>query len=287
MPAPPQLYPVRLTQAQRRVLSEVAPELAPRLKVDGPGQRTISLTAAEWRTARKRAAAGIRRAQTATVRNSLRRVLVLAIQALDRSKGIGAARSPGRLCQFKITLVGAQPPIWRRIRLRECTLDKLHEHVQTAMGWTNSHLHRFKIAGRDYGDPQLLHDGFDDYDFADSTTTNIKDVVPMTGEGFAFEYEYDFGDGWRHEVVFEGCVRAEPGGRYPVCVAGARACPPEDVGGVWGYREYLKAMADPGHKRHEEFMDWRGPFDPEAFDAARATREMRRGLPDWRSEEWF
>jgi hypothetical protein len=89
------------------------------------------------------------------------------------------------------------------------------------------------------------------------------------------------------EVLFEGCLRAERGKRYPVCVEGARACPPEDVGGTWGYQEFLEAITDPGHERHEEFRDWiGGRFDPEAFDPAAATREMRRGLPYWRSERW-
>ncbi len=98
-------------------------------------------------------------------------------------------------------------------------------------------------------------------------------------------YEYDFGDGWRHEVLFEGCVRAERGKRYPICIEAARACPPEDVGGTWGYEEFVAAMADPEHERHEEFREWiGGRFDPEAFDPAKATKRMWRGLPDWRSE---
>ena len=74
---------------------------------------------------------------------------------------------------------------------------------------------------------------------------------------------------------------------YPVCVEGARACPPEDVGGTPGYEEYLDAMADPEHERHDEYMGWRGPFDPEAFDPAKATKRMKRGLPDWRTERWI
>jgi hypothetical protein len=87
--------------------------------------------------------------------------------------------------------------------------------------------------------------------------------------------------------MFEGCLRAERGKRYPVCVEGARACPPEDVGGVWGYQEFLEAITDPEHEDHDGLLEWAGgSFDPEAFDPAAATREMRRGLPDWRSERW-
>lgn len=102
------------------------------------------------------------------------------------------------------------------------------------------------------------------------------------GKRFQFTYEYDFGDCWQHEVIFEGCLRAEKGGRYPVCVEGERACPPEDVGGVWGYAEFLEAIADPKHEQHDDFVEWAGDFDPEEFDAGKTTKAMRRGLPDWR-----
>lgn len=118
----------------------------------------------------------------------------------------------------------------------------------------------------------------------DSQETKISTIVREDGQPFRFEYEYDFGDDWQHEILFEGCLRAEEGARYPLCVEGERACPPEDVGGTYGYREYLEGMADPEHEQHESLMAWRGPFDPDKFDAAAATRRMRRGLPDWRRQ---
>ena len=150
------------------------------------------------------------------------------------------------------------------------------------MGWTNSHLHQFKIEGERYGDLELLGDGFEDFDCVDTTITKISEIVPKVGKRLAFVYEYDLGDGWNHEVLFEGCLCAEKGGRYPLCVEGERSCPPEDVGGVWGYSEFLEALADPKHEQHDEFKEWAGPFDPEEFDAVRSTKKMRRGPPDWR-----
>lgn len=93
---------------------------------------------------------------------------------------------------------------------------------------------------------------------------------------------YEFGDGWKHEVQFEGRSAPQPGREYPLCLEGARACPPEDVGGVWSYHQFLGALADPKHERHEEFLEWGGNFDSERFDANEATKSMRRGLPDWR-----
>jgi hypothetical protein len=179
------------------------------------------------------------------------------------------------LMQFKITLDDVEPPVWRRIQIHDTTLDTLHEYIQAAFGWWNYHLHQFEINGEHYGDPGLLDDDFSETSGHDSTTTLLSDLVPGDGSRFRFHYEYDFGDGWGHEVVFEGFPQAEKRRKYPLCMEGARACPPEDVGGPWGYAEYLEAIADPRHERHEEFMEWRGPFDPQEFDAKQATREMR------------
>ncbi len=192
--------------------------------------------------------------------------------------------TPTEIYQFKITLLDSQPPIWRRIQVGDCTLDKLHEHIQTAMGWTNSHLHHFRINETLYGDRLLMQENFEELRYQDSTTTRLSDILPEGGDPFRFEYEYDFGDGWLHEVLFEGRLPAEPGKRYPLCVEGARACPPEDVGGVWGYVEFLEAIADPENEQHDEMREWIGrKFDPEAFSPVGATRRMKSGLPDWRS----
>src|SRR5262249_39185526 len=168
-----------------------------------------------------------------------RHVTDLATQALDRSRGLGAIPAAERVYQFRITLFDTRPPIWRRIHVKDCTLDKLHEHIQTAMGWTNSHLHHFKIGEQLYGDPMLLDENFAEMNYEDSLSTRISAILPKSGRRFRFEYEYDFGDGWRHEVLFEGCIQAERGKRYPACVEGARACPPEDVGGTGGCEEEL------------------------------------------------
>jgi len=225
-------------------------------------------------------------------------VIYLAKQLMDHlQSGIATAAQPkltkkprrkskatDALYQFKITLLGAKPPIWRRIQVQDCTLDKLHEHIQTAMGWTNSHLHQFEIKGQRFGDPELLDDGFDDFECVDSTKTMLSEILPKTGKRFAFKYEYDFGDSWEHEVMFEGIPPVDPKAKYPLCVEGERACPPEDCGGVWGYGDFLEAIRNPKHEEHESMLEWvGGRFDPEEFDPKRATKEMKKGLPDWRS----
>ena len=194
------------------------------------------------------------------------------------------AKTPSVVYQFKITLLGLEPPIWRRIQVPDGTLDDLHDHIQTAMGWTNSHLHHFVIRGNRYGDPELLDDGFeDDEELRDSTQTQLSVLLAKARKSTKFRYEYDFGDGWEHEVAFEGCIAAESSVRYPRCIEGARACPPEDVGGIWGYVEFLEAIHNPRHEEHAGMLEWiGGKFDPEKFNAAATTKEMSRGLPNWR-----
>ena len=192
----------------------------------------------------------------------------------------------GLLYQLKITLIGVKPLIWRRIQVKDCTLDKLHEYIQTALGWTNSHLHRFDINGQPYADPQLMEESFEEMNCKDSTITLFSDIVPQGNERFQFLYNYDFGDRWEHEILFEGGPKPAKGQKYPLCVEGERACPPEDVGGVWGYAEFLKTIKDRDHKERVGTLEWaEGWFDPDEFDAATATKSMWKGLPDWRSME--
>jgi hypothetical protein len=175
--------------------------------------------------------------------------------------------------QFKITLLDLKPAIWRRIQVPDCTLADLHEYIQGAFGWWNYHLHQFEIDGEWYGPP--APDGFD-LETKDETDVRLSKLIPRSGRKSRWIYEYDMGDGWRHEILFEGFPFNDPKAKYPLCVEGERACPPEDCGGPWGYAEYLAAINDPNHERHEELLEWRGPFDPEAFDAKKATKEMRK-----------
>lgn len=274
---------VNFSSAQRKTIAAILPEIADRLKLDENKARTITLTTDELATIQQRAKDAIPIAENGMKRNSFQHIVEGTTRAIEESQGIGAIPKSERLYQFKITLLESEPPIWRRIQVKDGTLDKLYEHIQTSMGWTNSHLHQFEIDGERYGDPELLYDGWMDESLPiDSTNTRISEIIPKDGKRFGFKYEYDFGDGWEHEVLFEGCLRAGKGERYPQCVEGERACPPEDVGGVWGYAEFLEALADPEHEQHDDFIEWAGPFDAEKFVAKKATKAMRRGLPDWR-----
>jgi hypothetical protein len=185
--------------------------------------------------------------------------------------------------QFKITLLESRPPIWRRILIPDGTLDDLHESIQTAMGWTNSHLHEFEIGRKRYGDPELLGDDWNDSKAASSLDTQLSELFGGKRPPKKLHYMYDFGDGWEHLIEFEGAASAESDKKYPCCVDGARACPPDDCGGVWGYAHFLEAIGDPKHEEHDDLLEWiGGKFDSEKFSTAEATKAMRKGLPNWR-----
>jgi hypothetical protein len=209
-----------------------------------------------------------------------------AFKQLARIETFGEFPISETIFQFKITLRDSKPPIWRRIQVKDISLDKFHEAIQTAMGWTNSHLHHFQMAGGEmYGDPELVNEDCGDIEYRDSTRTGLLEILPNGNQPVTFEYEYDFGDSWHHDIEFEGRFHQEKGEKYPRCIDGSRACPPEDVGGIWGYEEFLDALANKNHERHAEFKRWVGSkFDPEKFDAVGTTRRMQRGLPNWRGK---
>ncbi len=166
--------------------------------------------------------------------------------------------------QIKVTLEGSKPPIWRRLLVRsDITLGDLHTIIQAAMGWWDYHLHQFTVGGTYFGVPDPDYDSY--MEMQDEEEVTLGQVAPRGG--FKFHYEYDFGDGWIHQVLVEKVLPPEPSQSYPVCIKGQRACPPEDVGGMWGYYDFLEALQDPEHEEHESYLEWiGGDFDPEAFD---------------------
>ena len=133
-------------------------------------------------------------------------------------------------------------------------------------------MHQFEIDGERYGtEPEDFGFGREVHDESD---VMLSELLINAGTRSQWNYEYDFGDGWQHLITFEGYPTRKA--KLPLCVDGERACPPEDIGGPWGYAEYLEAIADPKHESHAEFMEWSGPFDPERFDAKKAAQEMRK-----------
>ena len=177
--------------------------------------------------------------------------------------------------QLKITLLESKPPIWRRVLVSsDVTFEELHVVIQIAMGWMGGHLHEFRM-GRDIsiGDP-ALDEGYGPQ-ILDDRTTLLHNMLKR--EKQKLNYLYDFGDGWEHQVLLERILPYNDKTILPHCVKGKRACPPEDVGGVWGYEEFLDAINDSSHPDHEDMLDWiEGSFDPETFDLDETNRRLHR-----------
>ena len=178
----------------------------------------------------------------------------------------------GRVYQLRISLIGSKPEIWRRILVSgNTTLAKLHNIIQELMSWEDDHLHEFVFGGEYYTRPHP-----DDLmPSEDEKRFRLYDVAPK--EGLKFLYTYDFGDDWQHEIFIEKIQ--EEDARFvgkPVCIGGENAGPPEDIGGIYGYYETLKAIKDKRHPEHEEVKEWLGDFDPKAFNIDLVNRILSR-----------
>ena len=180
-----------------------------------------------------------------------------------------------RVYRLKIKLMDIEPLIWREFAVKSyMRLDRLHLAIQTVLGWTNSHLHLFNAGGgRQYTYP---YPGYDmDNDVQDETMFKLSDLINK--EKNKFTYEYDFGDGWDHMVKLVAIEEADKNVKYPVCLAGERACPPEDCGGPWSYPELLETLRGPGNQERRELIDWLGDdFDPEFFDLETTNERLKR-----------
>lgn len=192
--------------------------------------------------------------------------------------GSQAARSgAGKRLQLRITLRDIEPPVWRRFAVDDdLTLAQLHRVVQEGFGWQDCHLHEFHFGKARFGCP----DYDDDFPsegppLGDERKTALASALGTHGR---FEYWYDFGDDWWHDIVVEATLDADPGAPVAVLVAGERACPPEDCGGPHGYVELVAALRDPAHPEHAELRTWAGDFDPERFDLARSARSVARAV---------
>jgi hypothetical protein len=183
-----------------------------------------------------------------------------------------APQPPGQsVFRLRIQLRDVDPVIWRRILVPgSIRMAKLSPILLGAMGWNNSHLHAFRIGEWRIGMC------FDDYPEGEIDEKDVT-VLQALREERRFVYEYDFGDGWEHDVVIEDLTWSYFGLKFAVCLEGENACPPDDVGGTWGYTEFLEAVSDPDHEEHERMLEWAdGTFDPAEFDLANTNALMQK-----------
>lgn len=175
------------------------------------------------------------------------------------------------LARIRISLQRTNPAIWRRLDVPLSTsLMSLHDIIQIAMGWTDSHLFMFHVGDRDYGVPHSEYDlGGPKVHHAKSI--HLKTLVNRGINGFV--YEYDFGDYWLHDILIEECLDGLAERDYPFFIDGQGRCPPEDVGGISGFEEFLEAVRKPRHPEHERMIEWYGrPYDPADIDERRIRR---------------
>ncbi|MCV6638980.1 plasmid pRiA4b ORF-3 family protein [Candidatus Albibeggiatoa sp. nov. NOAA] len=172
--------------------------------------------------------------------------------------------------QLKISLKGAKPPIWRRVVVPDAlTLFELHQVVIASMGWGGHHLHQFESGGVFYGNPE--DDLFGDGDIKEEKQYTLSEL--LTQEKDKINYQYDFGDSWEHQIILEKILPTVE--QHPVCIKGKRACPPDDVGGIWGYGEFLDILAHPEHADYNDTLDWiGGDFNSELFDLNKANEAL-------------
>jgi Plasmid pRiA4b ORF-3-like protein len=186
--------------------------------------------------------------------------------------------SADTVAHLKITLDDVEPAVLRRIEVPlDIRLDRLHLAIQVAMGWSNSHLYEIRAGDVGWGEP--------DPDWVDgpldARKARLIDVLEDVGTK-TLRYLYDFGDGWEHTIKIERISDAVPGIAYPRLVEATGRCPPEDVGGPWGYAELLEAIADPRHERHAELKDWiEDDFDPKSVDTDRLADELTALAKRW------
>jgi hypothetical protein len=197
-------------------------------------------------------------------------------------------RSARLVYRFRIELVEIEPLIWRQIEVPETySLWDLHVAIQSAMGWHDAHLHLFEVSVQGTRSPRHIgipvgEELVELPPVEPGWEVKIGEVFPRVGT--EVPYTYDFGDNWVHCVTLEGILIREPRKHFPRCLDGARACPPEDCGGVFGYYDVLDIIASPQHPMYEETMDWLGgDFDPEGF----SPRQVRFHNPRRRWRQAF
>ena len=177
--------------------------------------------------------------------------------------------------QIQIALRGSKPKIWRRILVpSDLLLSDFHKIIQTTMGWTNSHLHQF-IKNRTFYTRIMADDNFGgDMDNVDYSKIKISDLLKK--EKDIIIYEYDFGDGWEHDIILEKIENNGMNKNIPTCLIGKNNCPPEDCGGIWGYSEMLEILKHPDHAEYEEYVEWLGgEFDPKYFDKIEINERLK------------
>lgn len=185
------------------------------------------------------------------------------------------------IIQLKITLRDLHPPIWRRIQVRDnISFHKLHEIIQVVMGWANYHLYDFHVNEQRFSLP--------DGDWDENVIPSKKIKLNILKEKQKFDYTYDFGDCWEHQILVEKIIPDEMGLPHPICIKGKLSCPPEDCGGIGGYYNLLNIKEDKNHPNYNDYIvNWLGEdFNPNNFNVDDINKELMERFMDRRTGYW-
>jgi len=280
-PAPPTGYvlPLKVTPRQRDLIlshAEIDESLAQRLHAT-PAKAPVLLTWDELNCLHDAVGAAAFEARGNDKQTLLRAQFHLTdVMTRYQTGELDAAPPPreqsrqtDKVYVISVELKEVEPRVWRRIAVPDSTLMELHEILQVAMGWENCHLYLFEVGRQQYSDPRF------ELELENVEDAGVVLLSELGGVGLTLTYEYDFGDGWRHEIRIEEVRDHSAEEPLPRCLEGANACPPEDVGGPPGYDDYLAALADPHHEEHEGMLAWRGPFNPRRFSFGKINQRLR------------
>lgn len=192
------------------------------------------------------------------------------------------------ILQLTIKLDHTDPLIWRRILLKkETSFFELHHIIQIVMGWKNYHLFEFNLDGFRVGMIEENENGYGSNQLLDANKTLLSDILSLVEDRFM--YNYDFGDGWLHEIALEKLIETEVKRVYPICIDGQLNCPPEDCGGINGFNDILQILENKEHPRYKEIRNWVGKnYDPEQFDTVKVNKKLKqlqKYISRWRSPD--
>lgn len=249
-------------------------QLVPRSNLQLPSNR-VAPAHGEWRTVRQKSQelVGVAVRWSAQTPAEFPNCVIIEEPMVRPGRPEARFSQPDDVFQLSVCLLEVEPTIWRRILIpQDIPLPRFHAVLQIVMGWSDSHLHQFRVGELRFGEPTTEFERGP----IDHRRITLNQILPRRGATCI--YEYDFGDGWEHLIELEEELPAQAvAARLPHCLTGERACPPEDCGGPHGYVDFLSAIQDLGHPEHHAYLEWAGgSFDPEAFDLDRANRLLRR-----------
>ncbi len=176
------------------------------------------------------------------------------------------------LLHFRIQLANiTQPPVWRKVTVpANFSFARFHMVIQRAFGWYNYHLYQFSEKG--YGSDVFIGEPSPDYVDEVKDSSKIKLSKVFTKKGRKYIYIYDFGDDWKHIITLEETTASHE--ENADCIDGKGACPPEDCGGTWGYRELKETMADPQPPEHTSMREWLGLKKGQQWNATATVSDV-------------